>query len=110
MNDVLNMVLVEELREIMKEGFPSLIEAFLEDSARQHATAHKAWQSKDFDTLRRSAHSLRGSCANVGAEALQRTCADLENCAKDQLTENITELLSTAGDQLSEVSAAIKTV
>ncbi len=107
-NDVLNAEMLEELREIMEEEFPVLLETFLEESERQYLVAKSAWIGEDFDELRRAAHSLKGSCGNIGAEQLQRTCASLEDNARLSQPEDIPELLQTVNTQLVEVSEAVK--
>ena len=108
MSDVLNQELLEELRMVMEEEFPSLMETFLTESARQFAEAREAWAASDMDQLRRSAHTLKGSCGNVGAELLQGTCATLEACAKEGETQDIPALLDVVGVQLQDVSGAIQ--
>ena len=108
MSDILNEALLEELRLVMEDEFHSLMETFLSESARQFAEAQQAWATSDMDQLRRSAHTLKGSCGNVGAEQLQHTCASLEACAKDGDAQDIPQLLDTVAAQLEDVSGAIQ--
>jgi histidine phosphotransfer protein HptB len=108
MDELLNNVLIEELREIMEDEFPSLLETFLEESARQLVSAQNAWSDQDLDSLRRYAHSLKGSCANIGAEQLQASCAELESKAKAQEGDAIPSLLETVESQLTQVSHAVR--
>ena len=42
------------------------------------AEIHAAFQSGNMPEATRLAHSLKGNCATVGAEALRETCAALE--------------------------------
>lgn len=108
MSNVLNQELLDELRLVMEEEFPSLMETFLSESARQFDEARQAWAASDMEQLRRSAHTLKGSCGNVGAELLQGTCATLEACAKDGDTQDIPALLDVVAVQLQDVSGAIE--
>ena len=108
MSDVLNLEMLEELREIMEEEFPSLLETFVLEAARQYEEAKGAWGTQDMEILRRAAHTLKGSCGNVGAEQLQATCADLEDSARDEQTEDIPKLLDTTEMQLAEVKSAVR--
>lgn len=110
MADLVDMEVIEELRDIMEEDFPSLLESFLSESEKQFAQASQAWQSDDYDTLRRSVHSLKGSCGNVGAQQLQATCDELEGLARYHQPERIPELLSQVGAQLTDVTGVIKSL
>ncbi len=110
MTDVLNTELIEELKAIMEDDFGELLGEFLRESERQYLQAQTAWKSGDYDVLRRAAHSLKGSCANIGAQVLQHTCAALEQSAKDQELAPVPELLQHARTQLTEVCDRLKTL
>jgi len=110
MVDLVDMEVIEELRDIMEEDFPSLLESFLVESEKQYAQASQAWQTADYDALRRSVHSLKGSCGNVGAQQLHATCDELEGLARYHQPERIPELLSQVGTQLTDVTGVIKTL
>ena len=109
MTDVIDLNMLEELKEIMEEEFPSLLETFVTESARQYQEASQAWTNQDMEVLRRAAHSLKGSCSNVGAEQLRATCASLEDRARDLDGASIPELLSSAEVQLQAVTEVIQT-
>ncbi len=109
MNNVepLDQELLRELREIMEDEFPSLIETFLVESEKQYLAVQGAWQAQNFDALRRGAHALKGSCGNVGAVALNTLCADIERKAQDGETEGIEEMLRETRGQLQTVYTAL---
>ena len=108
MSDVLDQQLLEELKLVMEDEFSALMDTFLSESARQFADAREAWQSSDMEALRRHAHSLKGSCGNVGATELQSTCASLEHSARDGMTAEIPELIEQVSSQLEIVSEAVR--
>ena len=108
MSEHLNSEFLDELREIMEDEFGSLIETFLEESARQFAEVSEHWHAQDLDGVRRTAHSLKGSCANVGAQSMHRTCADLEYSARDGNTQAIPALLQTVATDLDQVRAELR--
>ncbi len=108
MSDVLDKQLLEELKLVMEDEFTELMDTFLSESVRQFAEARQAWQSSDLEMLRRHAHSLKGSCGNVGATELQSTCAALEHSARDELTADIPALIEQVSNQLETVSEAIR--
>lgn len=108
MSEILNVDMLEELKSIMEEDFPSLLQTFLVESEKQFRQAKDAWRTQDFELLRRAAHSLKGSCGNIGAETLQATCADLEYKTKENVLVVVPDLLDAAETQLAEVHAVVK--
>ena len=110
MSDVINLEMLEELKEIMEEEFPSLLETFVVEAARQYEEAKSAWDAQDMEVLRRAAHSLKGSSGNVGAEDLQAICADLEHSARDEQADVIPELLANTGEKLDAVTSAVQSL
>ena len=108
MSEVLNEAVLEELRAIMEDEFPLLLEEFLVESERQYQQVQTAWDAGDYDHLRRAAHSLKGSCANIGAESLHGTCATLELSAKERELGQVPALLIDARTQLTAVNEALR--
>ncbi|PIE18689.1 MAG: hypothetical protein CSA65_04235 [Proteobacteria bacterium] len=58
-----------------------LIELFLEDAPAQLETMGAALGGGDANTLKRAAHSLKGSCSNLGLNTLSSCAAALEQHA-----------------------------
>ena len=58
-----------------------IIELFKEDSVRQLAAIHEALDKKDASTLRRAAHTLKGTCGSLGAPEAAATALELEKQA-----------------------------
>ena len=110
MNEILNEELLSELKLIMEDEFGDLMQTFLVESERQFRNAKLAWDGGDFAGLRLSAHSLKGSCANVGAQQLQQTCAVLEDQAKEGIGDRVPDLLVQVGVQLHDVHGVIETL
>ncbi len=108
MSEILNEDLLEELKMIMEDDFSDLMHTFLVESERQYNQAKSAWEADDFSSLRLSVHTLKGSCANVGAETLHQTCARLEDLAKAGSRDEVPELLARASEQLADVQNRIK--
>ena len=108
MNKILNEEMLSELKLIMEDEFGDLMHTFLVESERQFHNAQSAWDGGDFAKLRLSAHSLKGSCANVGAEQLQQTCAVLESQAKAGIGDGVPELLDQVSAQLHDVHGVIE--
>ena len=97
----------EDLKTVMDDEFPDLIEAFVGESARQLEAAREGWHASDLEAVRRNVHSLKGSTANIGARELNRLCADIERRTRDGDIAPIPALLSAAEAELSEVTSLL---
>ena len=69
------------LREVMEDDFGQLIETFLSDSESRVSHLQRALAEGDSEALRRAAHSLKGSCSNIGASVLGSLCQSIEQAA-----------------------------
>ena len=78
----LNQKVIEELRELEREGSPGffaeLIDLFLREGALHMARLRESLSARDARPFERSAHTLKGSCGNLGAQALSRICGELQ--------------------------------
>jgi len=108
MGEHLDLELLAELEEIMEEEFPTLLETFLADAQKHYQQIGSTWQNVDFDGLRRSAHSLKGSSANIGASALADLCATLEAQAHAQETGSTEACIHLLCGELEAVCAEIR--
>lgn len=62
-----------------EEFLAELVDIFLEDAALRVDEIHGAVASGDATELRRTAHKLKGSSANVGANGLMSLAKELED-------------------------------
>ncbi|NNE09984.1 MAG: response regulator, partial [Gemmatimonadetes bacterium] len=58
-----------------------ILQMFLAETPLRIESANAALSSGDFQEVERSAHSLRGACANLGADRLAELCGILEEFA-----------------------------
>ena len=107
MAERLNKEFLEELKDIMDEEFPLLLQTYLRESERQLQGIDQAWQAGELDDLRRSAHSLKGSSGNIGAEALAELCAELERSAKHADVTAVPETLEALSGEFVAVKEAV---
>jgi len=63
----LNTDTLDALKEAMGEDFSELIPAYIESCTLIFDDLEKAFKNKDIESLQRNAHSLKSSCANMGA-------------------------------------------
>lgn len=77
------------LKDVMEDDFGFLIQTFLQDSSDRIVTFKKLIVDQDTDLLRRTAHSFKGSCSNLGAVRLASLCSVVERKALDNDFENL---------------------
>lgn len=66
------------LCELMGASYAALVQTFMRDIERRQMDMHSALASADWEQLGRAAHSLGGSCADMGALALREACVAVE--------------------------------
>ncbi|MDH3452951.1 MAG: response regulator, partial [Gammaproteobacteria bacterium] len=85
---VLNQTVLDSLRTLQKQSKRNVLErilgTYLERAPMLMEAVVRAVSVGDREQIRQTAHSLRGSSANVGAARLADFCAKLENLAHDE--------------------------
>lgn len=78
----INPKVIDELRALQNAGAPGflveLIDLFLKEAEGHVLKLRESYAARDARTFERSAHTLKGSCGNLGAQAMSRICADLQ--------------------------------
>ena len=80
---MLDRTILEELREVMDDGFETLVQTFLAHSPELMDSLQKASLAGDVDAMVAPAHSLKSSSANMGAMRLSALARDLEMAARE---------------------------
>ena len=80
--DCVSASVLDGLRDIMGEDMPGLIELFFRATTDLIAELNQALDANDPLRLHRAAHTLKSSCANMGAVALAKLASDLEAMGK----------------------------
>jgi len=77
---------IEELRALQSSGSPNflseLIDIFLKEQGQNLSRLRKAMDARDDASLERVAHTMKGSCGNLGARDLSKVCSDLQGVAR----------------------------
>ena len=77
---------IEELRALQLGGSPSflveLIDIFLKEQAQHLQRLRSAYDGHDAAGVERVAHTMKGSCGNLGARDLSKVCAELQGVAR----------------------------
>lgn len=89
--------LPEELRQLAEAGDGNLVKevlsVFQSDSAERLQALRAASAAGDRETVRKQAHTLKGSSAQVGALAMSNICQRLESCAREASAQEIDDLI-----------------
>ncbi|MEL0038854.1 MAG: response regulator, partial [Halieaceae bacterium] len=92
--------------------YRSLLEMFVDSSARFSSSVETALSQGDFETAEREAHSIKGSAANLGMQALAEQAGALESKLNPSMSQSeqleLTHALQMALDRLAEpIKAAL---
>jgi PAS domain S-box-containing protein len=90
--------LFEELIDIFIESAPASITAMRDASTKSDATA-----------LSRAAHTLKGSCSNMGASPLRAICSQIEMLGRQNNLNGTTDLIEQAEEELGRLTEALHT-
>ncbi|WP_426342220.1 response regulator [Pseudoduganella sp. S-14] len=94
----INPLALDAIRALSAEQGEALLQrvlaTFLQDTPRQLAALHEAVAESDPNTIRKTAHSLKSSSANVGADTLARLFRDLEQLARTGQTDGAADLIA----------------
>ncbi len=101
----LDEALLEELRGILDEEFPALVNTYIQDSTVRVEDLQQAFAAGDTEAVRKSAHSIKGASANLGLHYLADLCQALEEAARNgQLAGQADRLLAIRQEQQRAVS------
>ncbi|GAB1470876.1 hypothetical protein MASR2M66_17540 [Chloroflexota bacterium] len=103
---ILDMNVFNMLKESLGADFiPVLMDSFFEDAEIQMEQMRSALETKDAETFRRAAHSLKSNAATFGAGELSALARELERLGRDQNLEvgNGLELLQDAFEQVKQI-------
>ncbi|HZH98528.1 MAG TPA: response regulator [Fimbriimonadaceae bacterium] len=103
---------LESLRELQGEGEPDILEElvgiFLEDAPSQLETLKEAAEKGDTQSIERLAHTLKGSCGNMGAVRMEALYSELENMGRSESLLDAPARISRLEEELGRVRAAFE--
>ena len=86
---LLDEKILADLRSLNQPGKPDflkqLTDLFLEDSKLLMDQIHSASDTGEWESLRKTVHSLKGISSNLGAARLAKTCGLVETCLRNNL-------------------------
>ena len=93
---VLDNEIVNELREIMEDEFSELLHTFLGDLPLQLDRLQVAMAQSDADAIKTIAHTLKPTCAYLGALRLTELFRRLEQAGREKTLDGVADLLEQA--------------
>ncbi|MES3023871.1 MAG: response regulator [Pseudomonadota bacterium] len=89
---------LDNIRALSKERGGALVQkvinAYVDDTPLQLSTLRQAIARLDTGILRKAAHSLKSSSANVGADSLAQMCKDMEHLGRIDSTDGASAILT----------------
>lgn len=111
-HSVLDMDALARIRGLDPGGstaiLAKIITIFLETSPEQIRTIKQAYSQENRDVVRKTAHSLKSSSANLGAETLSAVCKRLEIQAIDAQWQDLSDLITTIENEFDCVADALR--
>ena len=107
---ILDDEVVSELQDVMGQDFQMLVDSFHRDGAQRLAALQSAYASGDQETLRRQAHSFKGSSGNLGAVRVFELCMRLESLAREGELGQVAELLTRRRDAFDQACDALRQI
>jgi PAS domain S-box-containing protein len=92
------------------EALAEIVDAYLTMSAGGSAELERLLSVGDRGALERTAHTLKGASANVGASGLADVCAGLERRARQAELREAADLMEQFETELTRVRAALEVV
>ncbi|PSF06184.1 histidine kinase [Marinobacter fuscus] len=110
MNDKphLDVEALAELQDVMEHEFDLLIQTYLADSTTRLDALKTALEEKDADQFAKTAHSLKGSCINMGAPRLGGFCFEAEQLGKSGDLGGAGEVLARIDAEFEEVARRLR--
>ncbi len=107
MSDAVDENTLTMLKEVMEDDFGKLIDAYLDDCNYKIPQLPQLLASRDFEQLRRTAHSLKGASSNFGAHELTDLCLRIEQAARAEEEAGLEALIAAAEREQRRVADAL---
>ena len=87
-----------------------LADTFVASGDQALADIIAALKVKDYDTVRKRAHALKGASANIHAQSLSTVASNLESAARSRTGPAIDGLVDELAQKLAAVNAELRQV
>ena len=112
--DIINRQALENIRALSADRGDALVQkvvqAYVDDTPRQLKTLKTAIAGLDAGSLRKVAHSLKSSSANVGAESLANMCKEMETLGRTETTDGAAVILTDMEQEFQAVRHSLSAI
>ncbi|MDB5919179.1 MAG: hybrid sensor histidine kinase/response regulator [Massilia sp.] len=112
--DVINQHALDNIRALSADRGAALVQrvvnAYVDDTPQHLQTLRRAIAGLDCGNLRKVAHSLKSSSANVGAETLAQMCKDMEQLGRTETTEGAAGILTDMEHEFQAVRHSLSAI
>jgi HPt (histidine-containing phosphotransfer) domain-containing protein len=112
--DVINRHALDNIRALSQERGDALvakvIAAYVDDTPAHLQTLRRAIAGQDAGSVRKVAHSLKSSSANVGAEALAQMCKEMETLGRADTTTGAAVILIDMEQEFQAVRHSLSAI
>lgn len=109
---VLDPSVIATLRQLTEPGEPDVLaevlELFLQDVPRRMVKLRAACAAGDAAELHKTAHSLKGSAGNIGAQGMFAICRQLDDHGRVGDLTDATRQVDALDAEFAKVEAAIR--
>jgi HPt (histidine-containing phosphotransfer) domain-containing protein len=109
--DAVDMELLNAFEELQADDgtdlIVELIDLYLTDAPQRMLAIREAALANEWLLLKRAAHNLKGSSANLGIRQVAETCRKLEGTEYEHSTEIVADLLQQMDDEFARASEAL---
>ena len=110
--DPLDRSVIEGILELQGSGEPGLFaeltDLFLEATPPQLEKIREAFEKGDTETLKRTAHTLKGSAGNMGARRMSELCEELQGLGDPGETTRAPEMIEELEREFDRVREALE--
>jgi HPt (histidine-containing phosphotransfer) domain-containing protein len=111
MSAILDPAVLDVLRSLTAPGEPDVLSEvlrmFLVEVPPRMDRLRNAWASGNIEEVHRTAHSLKGSAGNIGANALFAVCKELDDKSRSGDTTAVGPLIDAVGVEYGRVETEI---
>lgn len=104
----LNMDEISELKDIMEDAFPDLVEAFILDSEEKLTELKAAVTDGDVTRVGELGHSLKGASSNICAGQLADIYKQIEAAGRNSSLDGVDVMINSAMSEFQEVKSALQ--
>lgn len=90
----MNLSKFNEIKALLGDDFATLLVVYQADTSHRLEEIENAIKAKDFNKIRQLSHAMKSSSANIGADEVSSIAATIENAAKEEIAETISDSLA----------------